>query len=142
MYLPSSYLFSYLPTYLCMRPIFLQNWVTKVKPNMNSVEVHAQLSNNRHPEDGVQVGAGSVWPLRSTMGNFLFEGHQCLHHVNPSGARDFDGFRLCLAPPCRPLILVKPGSLAFTKKICHVCGGHLISMNFPPTIWEGHYAYL
>jgi hypothetical protein len=37
---------------------FLENRVTKVKPNINSVEVHPQLSNNRHPVDGVLVGAG------------------------------------------------------------------------------------
>jgi hypothetical protein len=34
-----------------------------VKPNSNSVEVHPQLSNNKHPMDGAQVGAGSPWPL-------------------------------------------------------------------------------
>jgi hypothetical protein len=28
-----------------------------------------------------------------------------------------------------------------SKKICSVCGGHLISMNFPPRNWEGYYAY-
>jgi len=34
-----------------------------VKPNVNSVEVHPQVSNNRHPMDGALVGAGSpkVW---------------------------------------------------------------------------------
>jgi len=32
-----------------------------VKPYANSVEVHPQLSNNRHPVDGVLVGAGSLW---------------------------------------------------------------------------------
>jgi len=30
------------------------------KPYTNSVEVHPQLGNNRHPVDGVLVGAGSV----------------------------------------------------------------------------------
>jgi hypothetical protein len=39
---------------------FLQSLFTKVKPNINSVEVHPQLSNNRHPVDGVLVGAGST----------------------------------------------------------------------------------
>jgi hypothetical protein len=33
-----------------------------VKPNINSVEVHPQLSNNRHPVDGALDGAGSLWP--------------------------------------------------------------------------------
>jgi hypothetical protein len=33
-----------------------------VEPNINSVEVHPELSNNGHPVDGALVGAGSVWP--------------------------------------------------------------------------------
>ncbi len=38
--------------------------VTEVKPNINSAEVHPQLSNNGHPVDGVLVvGAGSLWPV-------------------------------------------------------------------------------
>jgi hypothetical protein len=37
--------------------------VTKVKPKINSVEVHPQLSNNGHPVNGALVGAaGSLWP--------------------------------------------------------------------------------
>jgi len=37
---------------------------TKVKPNINPVEVHPQLNNNGHPMDGMLVGAaGSLWPL-------------------------------------------------------------------------------
>jgi len=59
-YLPSSYLFSYLSTYI--RDLFLTKLVTKVKPNLNSVEVHPQLSNNGHPVDGALVGAGSLLP--------------------------------------------------------------------------------
>jgi len=31
-----------------------------VKPNINSVEVHPQLSNNGNPVDGALVGAGSL----------------------------------------------------------------------------------
>ncbi len=34
---------------------FLRNWLTKVKPNINSVEVHPQVSNNGHPVDGALV---------------------------------------------------------------------------------------
>jgi hypothetical protein len=30
--------------------------VTKVKPNINSVEVHPQLSNNGYPVDGAVLG--------------------------------------------------------------------------------------
>ncbi len=32
-----------------------------MKPNINSVEVHPQLSNNGHPVNGALVGAGSLW---------------------------------------------------------------------------------
>jgi hypothetical protein len=39
-----------------------------VKPNINSVEVHPQLNNNRHPVDGVLVGAGSMWPTQHCLG--------------------------------------------------------------------------
>jgi hypothetical protein len=35
-----------------------------VKPYINSVEVHPQLNNNKHPMDGAQVGVGSLWPSR------------------------------------------------------------------------------
>jgi hypothetical protein len=38
-----------------------------MKPNVNSVEVHPQLSNNRHPVDGVLMGAGSLW-------SYIYEG--------------------------------------------------------------------
>jgi hypothetical protein len=37
-----------------------------MKPNINSVEFHPQLSNNEHPVDGMLVGAGSVWLYIST----------------------------------------------------------------------------
>jgi hypothetical protein len=30
---------------------------------INSVEVHPQLNNNRHPVDGALVGGGSLWPF-------------------------------------------------------------------------------
>jgi hypothetical protein len=33
-----------------------------VKPIVDSVEVHSQLTNNRHPLDGSLVVAGSLWP--------------------------------------------------------------------------------
>ncbi len=32
-----------------------------MKPNINSVEVHPQLSNNEHPVDVALVGASSLW---------------------------------------------------------------------------------
>ncbi len=37
--------------------------VTKVKPNINSVEIHPQLSNKGHLVDGALVGAGSLWAV-------------------------------------------------------------------------------
>jgi hypothetical protein len=56
MYKLSIYLVvTYFPTQL----------VIKVKPTINSVEVHPQLSNNRHPVDDALVVAGSVWPTES-----------------------------------------------------------------------------
>jgi hypothetical protein len=39
-----------------------------VKPNINSVEIHPQLSNNGHPVDDALVGAGSLWPSLTTNG--------------------------------------------------------------------------
>jgi hypothetical protein len=60
MYKPSSYLFSYLSIYIW--DLFLTELVTKVKQNINSVEVHPQLSNNMHPLDGAVVRAGSLCP--------------------------------------------------------------------------------
>jgi hypothetical protein len=46
--------------------LFPPELVPNLKPNMNSVEVHPQLSNNEHPvDDGVRVGAGSLWPHES-----------------------------------------------------------------------------
>ncbi len=75
MYKPSTYLLityflTYLPMYETFFPTYLPTYetyfltelVTKVKPNINSVEVHPQLSNNGHPVDDVLVGAGSLWP--------------------------------------------------------------------------------
>jgi hypothetical protein len=41
--------------------IWFTKLVTKMKPNVYSVEVHPQLSNNKHPVDGVLVGVGSLW---------------------------------------------------------------------------------
>jgi hypothetical protein len=62
MYKPSTYLIvTYFPTYLPIyETYFLQSLLAKVKPNINSVEVHPQLSNNPHPVDGALVGAGST----------------------------------------------------------------------------------
>jgi hypothetical protein len=46
-----------------MRDLFATELVTKMKPNINSVEVHPQLSKDGHPVDGALVGAGSLWPF-------------------------------------------------------------------------------
>jgi hypothetical protein len=40
-----------------------------MKPNINSVELHPQLSNDGHPVD--DVGAGSLWPLLQAVQNGL-----------------------------------------------------------------------
>jgi hypothetical protein len=60
MYKPSTYLvFIYFPTYIW--DLFPTELVTKVKPNINAVQIHPQVSNNGHPVNGVLVGAGSLW---------------------------------------------------------------------------------
>jgi hypothetical protein len=59
-YLVVTYFLTYLTIY---ETYFLTNLVIKVKPNINSVEVHPQLSSNGHPVDGAMVGASSPWPL-------------------------------------------------------------------------------
>jgi hypothetical protein len=41
---------------------FLQNGFTEVKPDINSVEVHPQLSHDGHPVNGSLVSTGSVLP--------------------------------------------------------------------------------
>jgi len=45
-YLVITYFSTYLP--MCQTYIFPTESVTKVKPNINSVEVHPQLTNNGH----------------------------------------------------------------------------------------------
>jgi len=70
MYLVVTYFSTYLPTHETYLP---QNWVTKVKPNINSVQVPPHLSNNRHPVDGVLVGSGSLWPPTLVCKNCLFQ---------------------------------------------------------------------
>ncbi len=47
--------------------------VTKVKPNINLVEVHPQLNYNRHLMHGVLVGASSLKPF------FCKKVHQIFH---------------------------------------------------------------
>jgi hypothetical protein len=62
MYKPSTYLeVAYFPTYMPIWNLLPTELVTKMKPNMNSVELHPQLSNNEHPVDGALVGACSLW---------------------------------------------------------------------------------
>jgi hypothetical protein len=58
MYSANNYLFSYQSTYTY--DLLLTKWVAKVKIDLNSLEVHQQLSHKVHPEDGALVGAG--WP--------------------------------------------------------------------------------
>jgi hypothetical protein len=55
---------TYLPIYEAY--IFPTELVTKVKLNINWVEVHPQLSKNGRPVDGALVVAGpSLWPSQS-----------------------------------------------------------------------------
>jgi hypothetical protein len=52
--------------YIYIYDLFLTELVTKVEPNINSIEVHPQPSNNRYPVDGALVGTGSVWASTPT----------------------------------------------------------------------------
>ncbi len=45
-----------------------------MKLDINSVEVHPQLSNKGHPVDGALVGAGSLWPSKCRAGLNLIPG--------------------------------------------------------------------
>ncbi len=62
-YLPIyvTYFLTYLPVEVTYFLTYLPIYVTYFL-NINSVEVHPQLSNNGHPVDGALVGAGSLWP--------------------------------------------------------------------------------
>jgi hypothetical protein len=59
-YLVVTYFLTYLPIY---ETLFCIELVTKVKPNINSVEVHPQPSNNMRLIDGAMVGGCSLWPF-------------------------------------------------------------------------------
>jgi len=59
-YLVVTYFLTYLTN---VRDLFFTKLVIKVKPDINSVEVLPQLSNNGHPVDGAMMGACSPWPL-------------------------------------------------------------------------------
>jgi hypothetical protein len=48
------------------RTSFLHKGLPKVKSDINSVEVHPQLSDDSHPVDGALVGAGSLWPTAAS----------------------------------------------------------------------------
>ncbi len=58
-----------------------------MKPNINSIEVHLQLSNKDHPMDGALVGAGTLWPHNLTLVfyrlyNLLFGRKKDLKKIN------------------------------------------------------------
>jgi hypothetical protein len=65
MYKLSAYLVvTYFPSYLPIHETYLlQNWFTQMKPNIDSVVVHPQLSNKMHPVDGALEGDGLLWYL-------------------------------------------------------------------------------
>ncbi len=52
-YLVITYFSTYLP--MCETYIFPRELVAEVKPNINSVEVHPQLSNNGHPVENEKI---------------------------------------------------------------------------------------
>jgi hypothetical protein len=85
MYKPSTYLvISYFPTYLPIYETYFLQLVTRVRPNINSVQVHPQLSNNGHVVDGALVGAASQWPC--------FPGFIPWAHVEGNYSSVFQGY--------------------------------------------------
>jgi hypothetical protein len=59
MYKPSTYLVvTYFLTYLYIWDLFLTELISKVKPNINSLQVNPQLSNKGHPVDGARCTDG------------------------------------------------------------------------------------
>jgi hypothetical protein len=84
--------------------------ITKLKPNINSVEVHPQLSNSRHPVDGVLVGAGSSNLVKSLSNSNLYgvkkryqlttETHTGTHkgtHMISAGLQQYPNFTVWMA---------------------------------------------
>jgi hypothetical protein len=72
MYKPSTYLvmtyfltYLYIYIYIYIWDLFPTEFVTKVKPNINSVEIHPQLHNKR-AFNGWCAGS-SLWPLGSKL---------------------------------------------------------------------------
>jgi len=63
-YLPSSCLFSYL--FNNIWSLFCTKLVTKVQPNINSIQVHPQSNSNKYPVGDALVGAGSLWLIGGT----------------------------------------------------------------------------
>jgi hypothetical protein len=47
--------------------LLLTKWVTKVKLDSNSLEVHPQLSHNTHLMDGVLVHIDLLWTLEHAL---------------------------------------------------------------------------
>ncbi len=52
---------------------FLHKGLPKVKSDINSVDIHAQLSDDSYPVDGALVGAGSLWPTSWILYQAKFE---------------------------------------------------------------------
>jgi hypothetical protein len=80
MHKPFIYLVvGYFLTYLHVnRTYFLQNWVAKMKPNINSINVHSKLNHNVHPMDG----ALAMLIHCCKMGNLLVPGFCKFHKIN------------------------------------------------------------
>jgi hypothetical protein len=66
----------FLPIYQYMGPNFPTELVTNVKPSINSVDVHPQVSKNKHPVDGALVGTGSLWRKQNILRFCSFVTHK------------------------------------------------------------------
>ncbi len=83
-----------------------------MKPNINSVAVHPQLSNNGHLVDGAPVGAGSLWPMRPST-------HWGTIHWEP--------LWFGCGWTCKPSYFLLPIPMYLGNYLCKVCKYHRYS---------------
>jgi hypothetical protein len=88
---------------------------------------------------------GSAGDLEGISGFFLFTlGSYCLSSYQRGGilatSTSLDTKTQAYIPN-QHWYIQKLNDSKHLEKICSVFGGHLISINFPPRKWEGHYAY-
>jgi hypothetical protein len=61
-----------------VKDLLVSEWVNKVKPDVNIVEVKPHPSHKRHSVDGVLVGAGSLCAITKVQ-NIILRSRPMLH---------------------------------------------------------------